>query len=108
MSNVLRKRGYTDATYEDLEGRIFSVLLPPGVPASEARSGVLLGPQIDLSAFGLPQDLAIRLHNALQSRGILTYEDARHSPNVVNGAVLAAVKLDARRVIESYHVPAVD
>ncbi len=108
MSNVLRKRGYTDATYEDLEGRVFSVLLPPGVPASEARSGVLLGPQLDLSELGLPREIVTRLHNALQSRGVFTYEDARRSPNLVQSAVLAAIKLDARRVIESYHAVAVD
>ena len=108
MPNLLRKHGYRDVTYEDEDGRVFSVLLPPNAPDSQARSGILLGPLLDLAELGLPLATEIRLHNALQSRGVLTYEDARRSPELVQSALMAALKMDARRVIESYSRNAVD
>ncbi len=108
MANPLLQAGYRELSYEDESGRWFSVLLPPGVPDSDARRGMLLGPQVDLSSLGLPFEIEVKLHNALHSRRIFTYADARRTPANVQGALMAAFKLDAGRIIESYGAAGVD
>ncbi|KKN01598.1 hypothetical protein LCGC14_1126180 [marine sediment metagenome] len=108
MPEPLLKAGYHEASYEDESGRKFAVLLPPGVPDEDARMGIMLGPIVDLADVGLPLPLEIRLHNGLFSRRIFTYDDARRRPADVHGALMAALKIDAVKVIESYHVAGVD
>lgn len=107
-NHPLVRFGYTEATYTDEDGRVFSVLVPPERPDLDPREGVLLGPVAALADLGLPLPLEVALHNGLQSRRIFDYEDARRRPNEVVSAVMAAVKLDAGRVIESYRFPGVD
>ena len=108
MPDPLLKAGYREVSYEDESGRKFAVLLPPGVPDEEARTGVLLGPIADLVEMGLPLALEVRLHNGLFSRRIFTLEDARLHPNEVYGSLMAALTIDAVKVIESYRVAGVD
>ena len=108
MPDPLLKAGYREVSYEDESGRKFAALLPPGVPGEEARMGIILGPIADFGDMGLPLALEIRLHNGLFSRRIFTLDDARLHPNEVHGALMAALKVDAVKVIESYRVAGVD
>ena len=92
------------ATWTDEEGRRWHVLLPAGAPDEEAPHGLLLGPP-DLSELGLPPEIEIRLHRALEARGLITAEDARRRPQDITAALQSAFRVSAQRVQALYLSP---
>ncbi|MEE8360815.1 MAG: hypothetical protein V3R71_01605 [Gemmatimonadales bacterium] len=84
----MRQVRYTDST-----DRIWITSIPDDAPNGHASMGLIVGPP-DLSALELPEPLAIRLHNALVERDILTWHDFRRNRAAVLGALKWALKAD--------------
>lgn len=89
------------ASYTDDEGRRWAVQLPDGVPDSDAKLGLPLGPP-PLASLGLPKETEIRLHNQLFDRRIFTAKDAKRRRQDVFAALQNAFSVDAGRVIDLY------
>ena len=92
--------------YKDREGRRFKVLLPEGVPDTEADKGVRIGPP-DLDSLNLPLTVEIRLNHELAARGLFREADIRRRPQDVVGALMAALAVDAGRIRDHYALTAI-
>lgn len=88
--------------YTDERGRKYRVALPDGMGDEQAAMGAPIGPPDLDDVLGWPEPFASRLHNLLFERGIISAEDAKRHPQVVQGAVLAAFKADAQVVIQAF------
>jgi hypothetical protein len=87
--------------YKDQDGRLKVTMLPPEALDLEAANGIPVGPP-KLEELGLPLELEINLNNELFYRGILTASDAiKRRPEVV-AALMAALKVDAGRIVDIY------
>jgi hypothetical protein len=75
-------------------------MVPPGREA-DAALGIVLGPP-DLTGLRLPEAVAVRLHNELHSRGLLTEQDARRRPAEVYAALQAAYRTDVAALLSIY------
>lgn len=95
-----RVMGTERVLYEDETGRRWTVLVPEGHP-EQAEMGMVLGPP-DTSSMGLPEDIAVRLHNELQDRGLLTRDDLRHRERELQAALQAALRLNVQRLMGAY------
>ena len=87
--------------YTDGDGMIKRILLPDGVPDSQAHIGIVIGPP-DLSELDLPFNLMVRLNNELHSRGLLTANDVKKNRQAVFGALQSALRLDTTKVVNLY------
>lgn len=92
--------GTERAVYEDETGRRWTVLVPAGHP-EEAERGMVLGPP-DLAGLALPEAQAVRLHNELQARGLLTAADLKGREREVFAALQAAFQVDSAAVLAAY------
>lgn len=90
-----------EVEYKDSQGRLFKVSLPDGVPDSQARHGMIIGPPL-LDELELPIVIKTRLHNELYWRGLLTGDDAQRRISEVSNAIRAALKLTTEGVLEQY------
>lgn len=86
--------------YEDETGKMWAVFMPND-DDSHPSMGIPIGPP-DLSSLGLPEETAVRLHNQLFSRGILTKRDLKGRPKEVFAALQAAYKVDVTKVTELF------
>lgn len=77
------------------------MLLPEGVPDSDASMGMPLGPP-SLESLGLPEEQEVRLHNQLFDRRLYTRQDAQRRRQDIMGALFAAFKVDAQRIVDLY------
>jgi hypothetical protein len=89
--------GTKELTYEDEFGRKWRVLIPKASPDSDAEHGLVLGPP-DLKPLGLPTEVEIRLHNALEARNIISARDAADRPGEIVRALQAALKVSAQSI----------
>ena len=89
------------ASYEDAKGRRWATLLPDDMPDEDASLGIPLGPP-PLEALGLPEDIEVRLHNELFSRGLFTPADVKRRINDVVASLQAALRIDAGLIIGFY------
>lgn len=96
-----------EASYTDLQGRQWAVLVPDDVPDSEAYRGLPLGPP-PLESLGLPATIEIRLHNELYARRLFTEHDARARVHEISAAISAACRLDAMTVQALFSAPTAD
>lgn len=87
--------------HADASGRIWITSIPDDAPDRHASMGIPIGPP-DLSELDLPEDLAIRLHNALVERDILTWRDFRRNRQAVLGAVKWALRADIQALEQLY------
>lgn len=85
----------------DTEGRRFRVMLPEGVPDTEAGIGINLGPP-DLTPLNLPLSVEVRLNNELHARRLFRAPDVARRRQDVVGALMAALSLDAGRIVDLY------
>jgi hypothetical protein len=76
------------------------VLVPEG-QQSEAHMGIPVGPP-DVSSLGLPQDVAVALHNQLFHRGLLTPKDLRGRAPEVFASLQAALKVNTAAIVSLY------
>lgn len=88
-------------SWVDSAGRKKMVLLPEGVPESEAEKGILVGPP-PLDDLGLPIELEVRLNNELFARELFTVTDVMKRTNDVHSSIQSALKLDTQKVINVY------
>lgn len=89
------------ATWQDPEGRRWRTLVPEGAPDADASLGIPAGPP-DLSSLGLPEDIEVRLHNALFERRLFDWTDVRKHGGDVTVAMQSALKLDVQRILLLY------
>lgn len=94
------------AIWTDPSGRRWTTEIPDDAPDSDAEIGVPIGPP-SLDFLDLPEALAVRLHNALHDRGLLTYEDVRRRRPDVSSAIISAAKLGVGEIVDGYHREAV-
>jgi len=88
-------------SYTDTRGRRWTVLLPDDVPDAQAYLGLPVGPP-SLESLGLPEDVEVRLHNALHDRRLFAQADVLARRRDVMGALFAAFRVDVSRVTELY------
>lgn len=86
--------------YVDDTGRRWAVLVPVG-HEDEAAQGVVVGPP-DVRVLGWPEDVALRVHNELYVRRILTMRDARTKAAEIGAALAAALRADIQTVQALY------
>ena len=79
--------------HTDTTGRIWVTSIPDDAPDRHASMGVPVGPP-DISGLELPEPLAVRLHNALVERDILTWRQFRRNRQAVLGALKWALRAD--------------
>lgn len=95
------------AVYTDDAGRRWAVLVPAG-RADLAHLGVVIGPP-DLVAAGLvlPAGVAVRLHNELHDRGLLTAADLSRPGGYAElaAALQAALGVDVGVLRNAYLAP---
>lgn len=91
----------TRTTWIGPDGRKWLRGVPEGAPASDAAIGIPLGPP-DLSDLGLPDEIHVRLHNALYDRHVFSYQDARKDPREINSALIAAFRVSVQRILQLY------
>ena len=87
------------ATFKDDDGRLWAVWLPDG--ETDAAKGIPIGPQ-DTSGLGLPDDVAVALHNQLFHRRLFNWSDLRHNQGELLASIQAAYKVDAAKVNNLY------
>lgn len=87
--------------YTDGKGRNWRVQLPDDAGDDEVDLGVPVGPP-DLEPLGLPEPLAIRLHNELYHRGIFSKRDAMARGPELIAAWQTALKVDAMTLARLY------
>lgn len=88
-------------TYTDPQGRKWRRRLPDHVGEFQAEMGVPDGPP-SLEDLGLPEEIEIALHNQLFNRGIFTKREAVRQRSEIVNALMAALKLDAQRIVDLY------
>lgn len=77
------------------------VLLPDGAPELDAPMGIPVGPP-STEELGLPEEVQVRLHNALVERGLLTEGDIKRRRGDIVGAIQAALGLYVRHITRLY------
>jgi len=90
-----------ELSHEDAEGRLWRVRIPDHAPDSDATMGVIVGPP-PMDELGLPEEIAIRLHNQLYHRGLFTLKDVERRKGDVVGALHATLKVDVQRIVDIY------
>lgn len=98
------------ANYEDEKGRMWAVLLPDGVPDSDASMGIPIGPPsleslFDSERIGSPEEIEIQLHNQLFYRNLLTVKDAKLRRKEILAALMATFKVGAGAIVQLYLNP---
>ena len=99
-----------EASYEDEQGRMFKVLLPDGVPDSDAAMGLPIGPPsletlFDPNRIGTFEELEVNLHNQLFRRNLLTAKDVKLRRSEVLAALISTFKVGVRDIVNLYLPP---
>lgn len=90
-----------EVKYEDKQGRLWLVRLPDHAPDSDAAMGIIVGPP-PMNELGLPEEIAIRLHNQLYHRGLFTLKDVERRRQEVVGAIQVTLKLSMQHILAVY------
>lgn len=90
-----------EASYQDATGRWWAVLLPETAGDWEAPQGVPVGPP-DSSKLGLPDEIAVRLHNELYARRLFRLQDVGGRMQDINSALISALRVDAQVIAGLY------
>lgn len=78
-------------------------IVPDDAPRETWSAGVVVGPP-SLQSLGLPEEVLVRLHSELFSRGIIRRGDARTRRADVHAALMAALRVDAESIITIYEM----
>lgn len=87
--------------YTDDDGRVWVTTVPDDAPDSHAQIGIPYGPP-DLAGMGLPDDVSIRLHNALVDHDVLTFADFKKKRGAVLVAIRTALQIDIQALEALY------
>lgn len=92
-----------EVTYQDSEGYKWRVELPESADDKDAARGIPLGPP-DVRELGLEPALAKRLHDALVSMGLFTYNDVLKAGGMkaILSAWQYALQVDASSIMNLY------
>lgn len=86
-----------DVDYTDDKGRLWRVRVPDDCPTDRYSEGIAIGPP-SLDRLGLPEEVAIRLHNQLHGRKLYTRRDVMRRPADVFAALQATYRVDMQRL----------
>ena len=89
-------------SYTDPDGRKWVTEIPNDAPDSHADMGIPVGPP-EIVGEGWPDELCVRVQNALVDRGIITWQDFRRRRKEAVGAVNSALGSMVTRVERLYH-----
>lgn len=91
-----------EITHTDKRGRNYRVELPEEASDDQVEMGILLGPPDRVvDSLELPTHFATRLHNELERRGILTYEDLK-KPGQLDAALRKVYMLDVQVLHQAF------
>lgn len=94
--------GLVRTVYLDDTGRQWAVLVPPG-REDDAALGVVIGPPDVRDVLpDLPEGLAVRLHNELFVRGLLTERDLRGRAAELGAALQSSLRVDVVALLNAY------
>jgi len=82
-------------------GKKYKAEVPADAPKNTWQFGLIKGPP-DMSSLGLPPSIEVRLHNELFARGLITGRDVKKRAHDVQGALQAALKIDATTILNLY------
>lgn len=89
--------------WTDDDGRTWRSQLPDDAPLdADPRYYTPIGP-VDTSSLGLPDHIAILLHNELHRRGLLSWRDLRHNRPELDAAIRAAFSSTTASIVALYH-----
>lgn len=83
-------------------GRRYRVRLPDEAGDDEAPDGIPVGPPDVVDALGLPEPFATSLHNELHRRGLWNVKIVSRRPELLQGALQAALKVDVQLLQEAF------
>jgi len=83
------------------DGRKYKAVVPEGSDKETWQYGISVGPP-DLSELGLPLETEVRLNNELFVRGLITLADVKRNMSSVQGALQAALRVDAQTIVQLY------
>jgi len=89
---------------------MWAVLLPDGVPDSDASMGIPIGPPSLEALFGPErigefEELEVRLHNQLFHRNLLTLKDAKLRRKEILAALMSTFKIGVGAIVQLYLNP---
>lgn len=89
--------------WTDDDGRTWRSQLPDDAPLdADPRYYTPIGP-VDTSSLGLPDHIAILLHNELHRRGLLSWRDLRHNRPELDAAIRSALSTTTASIVALYH-----
>lgn len=92
-----------DVEYKNPLGRFFKVKVPDDCVIERYQYGIMIGPPPDLvDDLDIPEPFAIRFHNQLYMRGILTYVEAVKNKTSLFSAWQAALSVDTEMILEAF------
>lgn len=89
--------------WTDDDGRIWRSSLPDDAPPdADPRHYSPIGP-VDTSSLGLPDHIAVRLHNELHNRGLYSWQQLKHQRQSLEAAIRVAFQTTAESIIGLYY-----
>ena len=83
------------------DGKKYKAIVPDGSLEAMWQYGIIIGPP-DLSGLRLPHEIEVRLNNELFNRGLISKKDLRNNINNVQGALMAALRVDVQTILAAY------
>ena len=83
------------------DGKKYRAVVPDQADRETWQYGIPVGPP-DLSELDLPVEIEVRLHNELFVRGLITLADVRRNMSSLQGALQAALRVDAQMIVQLY------
>ena len=83
------------------DGKKYKAIVPDNSEELMWQYGIIIGPP-DLSGLRLPHEIEVRLNNELFNRGLISKKDLRNNINNVQGALMAALRVDAQTILAAY------
>lgn len=96
-----------EVEFKDIDGRLYRRLIPDDTSPFDLGAidrGLDLGPPYNATRklVGVPEEVAVRLHNNLYWRGLYTVGDVKNRRSDVVSALMATLAVDADRIVQTY------
>ena len=91
-----------EVEWTDERGRKFLSKLENHEPEEDAPLGIIIGPPDITDELGLPDEVAVKLHNQLFNRKLWTMRDIQRRPRELPAALQAAIGISVQKVTSAY------
>jgi len=88
--------------WQDERGRKFISKLENHEPDENAPMGIFVGPPDIVDELGLPEEVAVLLHNELFARKLYTMKDITRQPNQLFAALQRAFNVSVQKIMSLY------